>query len=265
MMIQKGIDVSKWQGSISWPDVAADGVQFVMIRLGYGTKDGGALDEKFHQNMEGALSAGLDVGVYFYGTAVTEEAARAEAHFVLSALSAYRGRAAYPIAYDTEDNTQGALSKSALTAVVAAFCDTIRAQGWYPMFYTSRYWLESKLYPSKINADVWLAQWAAEPTYSGAYGIWQHSDGGKVSGITGNVDLDIAYQDYPSLIRAGGYNGYGEVDVYMDVPVWARESVRWAVENGILQGGSDGLMLEAVCTRLEMCVFLKRVYDLTQS
>ena len=264
-MMVNGIDVSKWQGTIAWPDVAASGVRFAMVRLGYGTQGGGTLDAKFRQNMEGALSAGLDVGVYFYGAAVTEEAARAEARFVLSALSPYRGKVAYPIAYDTEDSAQGALSKNALTAVVAAFCDTVRAQGWYPMFYTSRYWLESKLYPAKINADVWLAQWAAKPTYSGAFGIWQHSDSGSVAGITGNVDLDIAYQDYPSLIRAGGFNGYGEADVYADVPEWARESVRWAVENGILQGDSEGLMLDAACTRLEMCVFLKRLYDLTQS
>ncbi len=260
-----GIDVSKWQGTVSWRDVAADGVQFAMIRLGYGTKSGGAADPKFQQNMEGALGAGIDVGVYFYGTAVTEAMARAEARFVLSALAPYRGRVAYPVAYDTEDSAQGALSKGALTAVVAAFCDTVRAEKWYPMFYTSRYWLESKLYPSRIDADVWLAQWAAQATYQGEYGIWQHSDSGSINGIAGNVDLDIAYVDYPAKIRAGGFNGYGETDPYADVPEWARESVRWAVENGILRGGADGLMLDAACTRMEMCVFLKRLFDLTQS
>ncbi len=260
-----GIDVSKWQGTIKWPEVAASGIRFAMIRLGYGAQNGnGTLDPQFRQNVEGALSAGIDVGVYFYGGSVTEAAAQSEAQFVLSALEPYRGKIAYPVAYDTEDNAQGALSKNALTAVVAAFCNAIRAQKWYPMFYTSRSWLETKLYPSKIQADVWLAQWAATATYRGEYGIWQHSDSGRVNGIQGNVDLDTAYVDYPAKIRAGGYNGYGESDPFADVPEWGRESVRWAVENGILKGGSDGLQLDAACTRLEMCVFLKRLYDLTQ-
>lgn len=260
-----GIDVSKWQGDISWPEVAASGIRFAMIRLGYGVQKGGVQDPKFQQNVEGALAAGLDIGVYFYGAAVTEAAAREEAQFVLSILEPYRGRIAYPVAYDTEDSAQGALSKTALTAVVAAFCDTVRKGNWYPMFYTSRSWLEGKLDPDRIQADVWLAQWANQATYAGKYGIWQHSDSGSVKGIAGKVDLDIAYVDYPEKIRNGGFNGYGKQDDYADVPDWARESVRWAVESGILQGNADGLMLDAVCTRMEMCVFLKRLYDLTQS
>lgn len=260
-----GIDVSKWQGNISWPDVAADGIKFAMIRLGYGSQNGGTMDPKFQQNVEGARNAGIDVGVYFYGTAVTEEAARAEAQFVLSALTPYRGKIAYPVAYDTEDSSQGALSKSALTAVVSSFCNTIREGNWYPMFYTSRSWLGNKLYPAKIDADVWLAQWAEQATYEGAYGIWQHSDSGSVKGISGNVDLDIAYVDYAEKIRTEDFNGYAESDPYAGVPEWARESVQWAVENGILRGSPEGLMLNAACTRMEMCVFLKRLYDLTQS
>ena len=260
-----GIDVSKWQGTIAWPEVAEDGVRFAMVRLGYGSKDGGGtLDPQFHQNVKGALAAGIDVGVYFYGGAVTEAAARSEAQFVLSALTPYRGKISYPVAYDTEDNAQGALSRSALTKLVAAFCNAIHEQKWYPMFYTSRSWLENKLYPAEIPADVWLAQWTETATYRGEYGMWQHSDSGRVNGIKESVDLDMAYVDYPSKIRAGGYNGYGERDPYADVPEWGRESVRWAVENGILKGGSDGLQLDADCTRLEMCVFLKRLYDLTQ-
>ena len=174
--MQKGIDVSKWQGTINWQSVAADGVEFAMIRLGYGTKNGGAPDPKFRQNMEGALAAGIDAGVYFYGTAVTEEAARAEAHFVLTALEPWRGRLAYPVAYDAEDSAQETLTKNKLTAVIAAFCDTVRAAGWYPMVYSSRYWLENKIHPAQIRADVWLAQWAQEATYAGEYGLWQCSD-----------------------------------------------------------------------------------------
>lgn len=262
--MKKGIDVSKWQGTINWQSVAADGVEFAMIRLGYGTKNGGAPDPKFRQNVEGALAAGIDAGVYFYGTAVTEEAARAEAHFVLTALEPWRGRLAYPVAYDAEDSAQETLTKNKLTAVIAAFCDTVRAAGWYPMVYSSRYWLENKIYPAQIRADVWLAQWAQEATYAGEYGLWQYSDSAAVRGIAGNVDLDIAYEDYPARIRAGGYNGFGKRDPLAEIPEWARESVRWAVENGILQGGTEGLMPDAVCTRQEMCVFLKRLYDLTQ-
>ena len=152
--MKKGIDVSKWQGTINWQSVAADGVEFAMIRLGYGTKNGGAPDPKFRQNMESALAAGIDAGVYFYGTAVTEEAARAEAHFVLTALEPWRGRLAYPVAYDAEDSAQETLTKNKLTAVIAAFCDTVRAAGWYPMVYTSRYWLENKVYPGRRLAGT---------------------------------------------------------------------------------------------------------------
>lgn len=207
----RGVDVSKWQGSIDWKQVKASGIDFAMIRLGRGEYDGGpcALDTCFKQNIAGALEAGLDVGVYFYSYALTAAKAKAEAEFVVNELAAYKGKLTYPVAFDLEDSSQANLGKAVLSDMVVAFGDVIEKAGYYAALYSNLNWLNNKYDTAKIKRfDVWLAQWASKPTYSGSFGIWQHSNEGSVPGISGQVDLDVAYYDYPAIIRENGLNGF---------------------------------------------------------
>lgn len=207
----KGVDVSKWQGSIDWKQVKASGINFAMIRLGRGEYDGGrcALDTCFKQNIAGALEAELDVGVYFYSYALTAVKAKAEAEFVVNELAVYKGRLTYPVAFDLEDSSQVKLRKDVLSDMVVAFGDVIEKAGYYASLYSNLNWLTNKYDTAKIKRfDIWLAQWASKPTYPGSFGMWQYSNAGSVPGISGRVDLDAAYYDYPAIILANGLNGF---------------------------------------------------------
>ncbi len=223
----KGIDVSKWQGTIDWAKVAADGVMFAMIRLGYGSKDGSAcgLDGFYQKNVEGALKNGIAVGCYFYSYALTVEAVKKEAAFVIQNLAKYKGRILYPIAFDIEDSTQAGLGKDKLTSMVTAFCSALEAAGYYASFYCNADWAKNRLDMTALaRFDFWLAQWASAPTYKGhTFNMWQSSSKGSVAGISGNVDMDTAFVDYEAVIKQNKLNGYtGE-----------------ATDSGKQEGGND--------------------------
>ena len=205
----KGIDVSKWQGDIDWNKVKAAGIKFAMLRLGYGSANGDkcGLDSYFEKNVENATKAGVDIGCYFYSYATSVAAAKKEAAYVIGILNKHKGTFTYPIAFDLEDDSQTSLGKTVLTNMVAAFAAEIKNAGYYPILYTNLNWLYNYLNESGLcGIDIWLAQWASKPTYTGAYGMWQNSATGSVNGITGNVDTDFAYKDYPSVIKKGKYN-----------------------------------------------------------
>lgn len=213
MNTKKGIDVSTWQGAIDWAKVKEAGINFAMIRLGYGSSNGVgcSLDKYFTTNVEGALKCGVDVGVYFYSYALSPSAAAKEAAFVLEKLKPYAGRISYPVAYDIEDKSQQGLGKGTLTDMVVAFCAAIEAGGYYSIYYCNLSWRNNYLNSKKLERfDFWLAQWASTPTSSVPFGIWQSTSSGKVPGINGNVDLDTAYKDYPAIIAGAGLNGYGK-------------------------------------------------------
>lgn len=210
-----GIDVSKWQGEIDWKKVKAAGVKFAMIRLGYGSKDGTecGTDGYFEKNVSGAVAAGIEIGCYFYSYALSTEAAKKEAEYVVSVLKKYNGVFTYPIAFDIEDPSQSGLGKATLTDMVIAFGDTIEKAGYYCSVYANLNWFKNVLDDSKLaRFDHWLAQWASAPTYTGTFGIWQSSSTGKVDGISGNVDTDVAYLDYPTTIKSKKLNGFKDAN-----------------------------------------------------
>ena len=207
----KGIDVSKWQGEIDWNKVKAAGVKFAMIRLGYGSADGNScgLDGWFERNVANAVKAGVDVGCYFYSYATSVAAVKKEAAFVVNTLQKYKGVFTYPVAFDLEDKTQQSLDKTVLTDMVIAFGDAIERAGFYCSLYSNLDWLKNRLDDSRLKRfDHWLAQWASAPTYDGAFGMWQDSSKGSVNGISGTVDTDVAYKDYPSVIKGAKLNGF---------------------------------------------------------
>lgn len=194
-----GIDVSKWNGTIDWNAVKNSGVNYVIIRCGYRGSTQGSLvvDPKFTQNIKGATSAGLKVGVYFFTQAIDEREAVEEASMVLGLIKNYK--ISYPVFLDVEASGGRAdsISKETRTAVCKAFCKTIQNGGYTAGIYANKNWLETKLDPSQLSAyKIWLAQYAATPTYSGRYELWQYRKNGKVSGISGDVDMNLSYLGY---------------------------------------------------------------------
>ena len=205
--MKQGIDVSKWQPKVDWQKVKADGIDFAIIRVGFCYNNGALkLDSAFTQHIKGALAAGLDVGVYLYSYATTVQAARRAAQEVIEAVKPYK--LTYPIAFDIEyESIYTGGSKQTNTEICKAFLDEVEAAGYYAMLYCSKDFLDSYLYPAQLTAyDKWIAQYAGKCTCKHPYGIWQYTGSGRVGGISGNVDRDIAYKDYPAIIRRAGLN-----------------------------------------------------------
>ncbi|MDR2889807.1 MAG: glycoside hydrolase family 25 protein [Lachnospiraceae bacterium] len=202
-MEKKGIDVSKWQKEIDWKKVMESGVDFAMIRLGYGASDGKkcVIDPYFNTNIVGASESGMDVGVYFYSYAKSASAAGKEAAFVIDKIMPYQRKLTYPIAFDLEDQSQKDLGKITLTAMVTTFCDAIEKAGYFATLYCNLDWCKRLLEMEDIkDYDLWLAQWASKPTTDYPLGMWQYTNAGVVPGIRGQVDMNIAYKDYPTII-----------------------------------------------------------------
>lgn len=200
-----GIDVSYHQNEIDWDRVAADGIDFVILRVGYRGYESGLLnlDQKFHSYIKGATAAGLDVGVYFFSQALTTEEAVDEANFVMEQLQGYN--ITYPVVFDWEImEDEGARTQMAnpytVTECAAAFCDTIADGGYIPMVYGSRKFALMKLDMSKIpDVNFWFAEYKDghnEPTYPYDYQIWQYASDGRVDGIDGDVDMNICMEDF---------------------------------------------------------------------
>lgn len=194
-----GIDVSKWNGTIDWEAVKNSGVSYVIIRCGYrGSSQGGLIEDScFERNIKGATAAGLKVGVYFFTQALDEVEAVEEASMVLELIKGYR--ISYPVFLDVESSGGRAdkIDKAARTAVCRAFCETIQDAGYTAGIYANKIWLEKKIDAEELSAyKIWLAQYAAAPTYQGRYDLWQYKSTGRVSGIKGNVDLNVSYLGY---------------------------------------------------------------------
>lgn len=194
-----GIDVSKHNGNIDWNAVKNSGVDFVIIRCGYRGSATGVLveDPKFKSNIQGAAAAGLKVGIYFFSQAVNEVEAVEEASMTVSLIRNYK--ITYPVFLDVEaaNGRADGLDSAARTQVIKAYCETIRNSGYTAGVYANKTWLGGKMNVGSLGSyRVWLAQYASAPTYSGRYEMWQYSSTGKISGISGNVDLNISYLSY---------------------------------------------------------------------
>lgn len=198
-----GIDVSKHQGTIDWDKVKTSGkVDFAMLRAGYG-KETSQIDPQFERNYRACKRLGIPCGAYWYSYAASVAEAKQEAVVCLSALAGKQF--AYPIAYDIEESN----SLKIADAITEAFCDSLEDAGYYVMLYSYKSALESNFSnATKAKYDTWLAHVDVErSSYTGSYGLWQYSWKGSVPGISGDVDLDNAYKDYPTMIQNAGLNG----------------------------------------------------------
>lgn len=197
-----GVDISKYQDYVDFNKVKKAGIDFVMLRVGARGYSSGqlVLDENFQENLKRATDAGLKIGVYFFSQAISEAEVLEEANLVLEQVKDYE--IAYPVAYDMEyinNDTSRVenLTKSEKTALAKTFLETIQTAGYIPMIYGNKEWLVKNIEMSKLTSyDVWLSQLQDLPDYPYQYSMWQYSDSGEISGISGNVNMNISFIDY---------------------------------------------------------------------
>ena len=200
-----GIDVSEHQGTIDWKKVKAAGIDYAMIRAGFGWEEiDDQTDASLVQNVTGAKQAGLPFGLYHYSYADTVEEAKKEAEFLLDILEANNiapSDLSYPIAFDIEEPDRLNVSQRRVnTDMVNAFCEIIRDAGYLPMVYASKTVIQDYLYYDEISANnIWMAAWTSTPNDTEIFDncfpvdMWQYSESGTVDGINGRVDLNICY------------------------------------------------------------------------
>lgn len=239
----KGIDVSSWQGDINWSKVAQSGIGFAMVRASYGTNQ---KDNKFVRNMNGISGTGINPGAYHYTYATSVSESLAEAENFLNTISPYSF--SYPVALDIEDNSIANLGKNTATDIAYEFCDKVESAGYYVCIYSNLNWFINNLNMDRLaRFDIWLAQWSANPTYDGEFGIWQYSSEGSVQGIDGNVDLDISYKDYPYIISSNNLNNVssaGDVE-YFNYEVVSGDTL-WDIAEKFLGDGARYTEIQAL-------------------
>ena len=194
----QGIDVSEHQGRIDWDAVKASGIDFAILRVGFGAPSwGGRVDHQFSRNISECERLGIPYGVYIYSYAFDDQQAADEASMVIDCLSGHNPR--LPVYYDLEDNKIIADGRqSGIASRAQVFCNTISAAGFKPSIYANLYWFNYILTDSVFKSsswDHWIAQYNSKCYYTGNYSIWQYKSNGTVSGINGNVDMNYAYVD----------------------------------------------------------------------
>ena len=202
----EGVDISQWQGTIDWHKLKDTGIDYVILRAGYG-RLASQIDTKFIENVKGAQEVGIDVGVYWYSYATTVDGAYAEAEACYEVIKDYDFT--FPVYFDIEDPTQVNLSVAQLSAIVEAFCTSMQSKGYYVGVYSYSSFLNTKLYSNVLDKyDVWVAHVGVDqPSYAGDYGMWQYSFTGRVDGIPNEVDLDHCYKNYPYIISPESFVG----------------------------------------------------------
>ena len=194
----QGIDVSEHQGRIDWNAVKASGIDFAILRVGFGAPSwGGRVDYQFNRNISECERLGIPYGVYIYSYAFDNQQAADEASMVINCLSGHNPR--LPVYYDLEDNSIIANGRqTGIASRAQVFCNRISAAGYEPGIYANLNWFNNILTDSVFKSsswDHWIAQYNSKCDYIGNYSIWQYKSNGKVPGINGNVDMNYAYVD----------------------------------------------------------------------
>ena len=208
-MTMKGIDVSHYQGHIDYNKVKAAGYEFVMINAGYG-KYLHQKDPYFEVNYKNAKSAGLKVGAYWYSYAISENDAKEEAKVFKQVIKGKKFE--MPVVFDIEDKVQRGISQKRIGQIVTAFCTSMEKSGYFCSLYSYADWLKSKV-PLAVRKrfDVWVAHFGvSKPDYTAPHGMWQYTSAASVPGVYTRCDCNIAYKDYPTIIKNKGLNGFSK-------------------------------------------------------
>ncbi len=196
-MEKRGIDISHHQGDIDFNKLKGN-IDFAMVRTSYGSF---YEDRKYKRNINGLEKIGVPYGLYHFSYATSIEEAKKEAVGFINIIKKYNPT--YPVVIDIESSNRTTNVKNdTLVDITDTICSMIENAGYYVMIYANLDYFNGKLNSSKLDRyDKWLAQWSSKPTYNKNFGIWQYSSKGTVPGITGNVDLNVSYKDYPSIIN----------------------------------------------------------------
>lgn len=244
---RKGIDISRYQGKPDFSKVKND-VDYVILQAGYG-KYTSQKDSEFERSYTECKKNGIPVGVYWYSYAKSTADAQAEAKTCLEIIKGKQFE--YPIYYDLEENL-GALGQSLVSSIATTFCNTLEQAGYFAGIYISR--SPAQLYLTKEVANkyaLWLAEYNSKCNYDGNYGMWQYSSTGKVSGISGDVDMDYCYVDYPTIIKNAGLNGYKKPE---PTPQPAPTSEKKELDTSGYKEGDKGYQALALKTLLKLAI-----------
>jgi len=214
--IQKlGIDVSEWQGSMDFQKAKQNGVEFAMLRSGYGKNFPNQVDKQFYENVRKAKEAGVPIGAYHYVYATDVENALKEAEMFKKTIGDIKLE--YPIAIDVEDQRHKLLSRKEITDIVTTICDSMRRSGFYVSVYFNCDFRKNYLDMNRLRLyEHWFAWYGRNndgsmPTSSCESDgkMWQYTDRGdghKYGSSSQYIDLDICYKDYETMIRSNHYN-----------------------------------------------------------
>lgn len=196
-LIAKGIDVSQHNSRINWAEVQKEGIDFVILRLGWvGNKENHTLDTYFKENYESCVRLGIPVGVYVYSYCENEETVKSAAKWTAEQLKGKK--ITYPVFIDMEDSQIENLDVQTLTDISKTFCEELKTSGYSKVgIYANKNWLVNKLDVSQLSKySIWLAHYTDKTDYSGKYDMWQYTSSGTVNGIIGNVDMNYSYKIY---------------------------------------------------------------------
>ena len=211
------IDISYWNSDSisSWSKIASD-IDAIILRLGFAYTASKKMeeDDSFADYYAATKKYNIPVGVYYFGAATTAGEASREADFVISLLKKYNCKLEMPVYYDLETEDQVDLTQAECTEVARTFCDKLKAAGYFVGIYCNKYFARDELYASRLSDyHFWIAEYNSSCTYNGAYGMWQYTETGRVSGIDRVCDKNYCYYDYPSYIKANGLNGFSKPSV----------------------------------------------------
>lgn len=202
-MAIKGIDVSEFQGSINWDKVKADGIKFAILKLAnIYDYDTNYKDSKFDTNYKEAKKRGIKIGAYIYNYCNTVDTLKKGLEWAIGKLD---GRKLdLPLYLDMEDKDIQGETKASLTEQCNEFAKYVESKGYQAGVYANVNWLKNELNPNDFDKkiSVWVAQYYKECQYTGKYDIWQYASNGKVSGISGNCDMNYLYNE--DIIKESG-------------------------------------------------------------
>lgn len=271
-MTRKGVDLSEMNGDVDFQALKKAGVEFVILRCGYGSDYLNQDDKRFSENVRKAETAGIPWGAYLYSYARTTAMAQSEAQHTLRVLNGQKPL--YGVWYDVEDSSQAG---SDLISICETYCQMLEQSGLYCGIYSMLSWLQGKLNSSRLDRfDKWVAQWNSTCSYQKPYGLWQYTDRLLIAGKA--FDGNYAYKDYPGII--GGMHSAKKEDQSMTeqqiqslvkqsiedyftqlgkkpIPTWAINQVEEVKVLGLMQGDGDGSFRpQSFTTRAELATTL---------
>lgn len=238
--MRKGIDVSSYQGKIDWTKVKPY-INFAIIRCGFGNNITSQDDVYYERNATMCKELNIPFGVYLYSYATTLDEARSEVEHTLRLIR--DKKLEYPVFLDVESKRQMSLPKEKLIEIVKYYCEEIQKAGYYVGIYSSLDRFKSNLDSKELDIfDKWVAQWSDSFTYDGKAGMWQNTSYEELSGIRGRVDGDIAFYNYPKIIKDAGLNHLEESLKY-------RVGDKVYITGNIYEDSTAQIVLKDICDK----------------